>query len=85
MNTTRHSLHTPAPLAALRGAEGLLQSLMRRLRRAWAEHRQRQVALDTLATLGGLDDRTLHDLGFHRSELPSIASDPYDPTRASRG
>lgn len=85
MNTTCHSLHTPAPLSALRTVADALEGLSRRLRSAWAAHRERRVAAATFAALAGLDDRTLRDLGFHRSELQSVAHDPHDPTRTRCG
>ena len=40
-------------------------------RRVVAWHRQRQQAKATFDVLHGLDDRTLRDLGFHRSEITS--------------
>jgi uncharacterized protein YjiS (DUF1127 family) len=44
-------------------------------RRAYARHRQRRQARATYAALQQLDDRTLRDLGFDRSEIRSVAAE----------
>jgi uncharacterized protein YjiS (DUF1127 family) len=44
-------------------------------RRAYAHHRQRRQARAIYDALRELDDRTLHDLGFDRSEITSIAAE----------
>lgn len=54
-----------------------LGGLFETLRRAWARlaerwHRHR-VYRTTYEELSRLDDRTLQDLGLHRSDIPSIA------------
>jgi uncharacterized protein YjiS (DUF1127 family) len=54
--------------AALRGAAALV-------RRTVARWKQRQLERATYETLQGLDTRTLRDLGFHRSELMSVAAE----------
>lgn len=59
----------PAPL--LRRAVLALRDAMRRLA---MEHRRRRLERATLLTLQSLDARTLRDLGFDRSEMPSIAN-----------
>jgi uncharacterized protein YjiS (DUF1127 family) len=43
------------------------------LRRAWANYRTYRAARETVRALRGLDDRSLHDLGYHRSEIDSVA------------
>jgi len=44
-------------------------------RRTSARHRQRQRARETYEVLRRLDDRTLRDLGFERSEIASVAAE----------
>ncbi|HEX2541865.1 MAG TPA: DUF1127 domain-containing protein [Caldimonas sp.] len=48
---------------------------------AWRRHRQ---ARSTYLSLSELDERTLRDLGFRRSELASIAQDAAWPHRSER-
>jgi len=53
-------------------------------RRAHARHRQHQEAKAIYDTLWDLDDRTLRDLGFDRSEITSLAAEVTgraEPTR----
>ena len=40
-----------------------------------ARYRQHRRAMETRAELAQLDDRVLHDLGFDRSEIASIAAE----------
>ena len=40
----------------------------------WVAYQQRRRYRMTIGTLGALDDRTLHDIGLHRSEIESYAS-----------
>lgn len=47
-----------------------IANLLRTLRDALRRRKQARV---TYEALRGLDDRTLRDLGFHRSELSSVA------------
>jgi len=44
-------------------------------RRAYARHRQRRRAKASYDALCELDDRALRDLGFHRSEIRSVAAE----------
>jgi|GEM_PF-3053357 len=44
-------------------------------RRAYARYRQRREASALRETLRQLDDRMLHDLGFDRSEISSVAAE----------
>lgn len=43
--------------------------------RAWLTYRRRRHARATYSALSDLDDRTLRDLGFHRSEIWSVAAE----------
>jgi uncharacterized protein YjiS (DUF1127 family) len=40
----------------------------------WVAYQRRRRYRMTVGTLGALDDRTLHDIGIHRSEIESFAS-----------
>lgn len=53
-------------------------------RRAYLRHRQRQEAKATYDALRQLDDRALHDLGFDRSEIRSIAAEAAGEAEYSR-
>jgi uncharacterized protein YjiS (DUF1127 family) len=78
------SILSPAGLPRLPAAvRAALQRLRARLRRAYARWHERRLQRDTYRSLCELDDRTLHDLGFDRSELwPAMRID--DPTRMPR-
>ena len=43
--------------------------------RGLALYRQRRRVMATREALEQLDDRVLHDLGFDRSEIPSVAAE----------
>ena len=64
---TLHSLRLPAPAAA-----GPFARFAAELIEAWRRNSLRRA---TLQTLHSLDDRTLHDLGFHRSEIGGLAAE----------
>jgi uncharacterized protein YjiS (DUF1127 family) len=71
----------PLPRSVLRR---VMQVLRARLRRAISRWQRRQVAYGAYRTLCELDDRTLCDLGLHRSEIwPAMIHS--DPTRMARG
>jgi hypothetical protein len=53
-------------------------------RRVIEEWKHRQYARATYEALRGLDARVLRDLGFHRSELMSIAAEVADMTDSTR-
>ena len=68
---TLHSLCLPAPAAAGPRA-GRTPGPIAALIDAWRRQRTHRA---TLRTLHSLDDRTLRDLGFHRSEIGAIAAE----------
>jgi len=49
--------------------------IARLARRAHARFKQRRQMAEVVAELEALDDHTLHDLGFHRSEISSIGAE----------
>jgi uncharacterized protein YjiS (DUF1127 family) len=53
-------------------------------RRAHARHRQRRQARAIYDALRELDDRTLHDLGFDRSEITSAAAEATGEAECTR-
>jgi uncharacterized protein YjiS (DUF1127 family) len=53
----------------------LMETIRRRVHRARAHYRQRREARGTHDALHELDDRALHDLGFDRGEISSIAQE----------
>lgn len=81
MNTfLENRLHRPsAPL--LRAAEAAWRGLARHFGRCAAAWQRHGDAAAAARALDRLDDRTLRDLGIHRSELLAIAHDPCDATR----
>jgi len=65
-----------------------LARLLRHVLDAWLRWRQarlqRRTAAATRAMLQHLDDRTLHDLGFHRSEIGSVSAELAGLARVDR-
>ncbi|MGH6624707.1 MAG: DUF1127 domain-containing protein [Burkholderiaceae bacterium] len=55
--------------------------MTRRLVDAWCRY---QLARATYRALRGLDERTLHDIGFHRSEIFSVAAEIGGAVEATR-
>lgn len=51
----------------------MLEAVWAFARRAYARHKQQRRAARTYQALSGLDDHTLRDLGYDRSELRSVA------------
>lgn len=85
MQTTLHTLCLPRHLILSRLLEQGLRDARLRLQRWHAAARERRHARDVLMSLRSLDDRTLRDIGFHRSEIAAtaaIAGHPIDPDRA---
>jgi hypothetical protein len=54
---------------------GTLRAVQAYMRRVAERYRQLQEAHAVYEALDGLDDHTLHDLGFDRSELASVAAE----------
>jgi uncharacterized protein YjiS (DUF1127 family) len=80
--SARQTSHTPDQAAtALRSFTlgeiivVVLQAAGAIARRAHARHKQRREARAIYDALRQLDDRTLHDLGFDRSEMTSVAAE----------
>jgi uncharacterized protein YjiS (DUF1127 family) len=53
-------------------ASGMAAGAGARVKIAWRGFRKRMRIRDTIAQLRTLDDRTLKDIGIHRSEIVSI-------------
>jgi uncharacterized protein YjiS (DUF1127 family) len=73
----------PTGWAAVRDA--IVRAIVDPVRAVVAWWQRRRKADETYAALAGLDARTLHDLGFDRSELSSVAAEiagTVDRTRA---
>jgi uncharacterized protein YjiS (DUF1127 family) len=67
----QHTLRLPTPRVTGSVADAATR-LIHRFVAAW--HRQRMHRA-TVETLSALDDRTLHDLGFHRAEIAGVAAE----------
>jgi len=69
-----HQRARAARSSAIRGLiAAFLSQASESFRRARARHREYRDARETVQALRGLDDRTLHDLGYDRSEIESVA------------
>lgn len=82
MQPTLITLYTPAHRSAFGIGARLLRRLSDWARRRYAEHRQRAAVRRLAPMLAELDDRTLRDLGLHRSQLAALAYAPRDAERA---
>lgn len=88
------TLHRAARAHASHVMRQIIASAARRavgyVRKVWAQIEQSRQTHATIRALSSLDSHTLRDLGFHRSEIPSIAAQiaaarkPHEcaPTRA---
>ena len=78
MNASPGTAATPLPGASPSAADRL-DAVLRRasawLSQAFERHRRRRHARAIFRALHELDDRTLRDLGFHRSEIWSVAAE----------
>jgi uncharacterized protein YjiS (DUF1127 family) len=63
------------PRGWLHAVASAMRALADALRARAAERRRRRLARETFVVLNGLDGRTLRDLGFHRSEIASVANE----------
>lgn len=76
---TRYALYQAARARRAAALDALVRAVIRNaggfLRRAWERHRQHRNTRAIFSALSELDDRTLHDLGFHRSEILSVAAE----------
>jgi len=76
---TLHSLRFPVPPAArpLAGlaARPIVRPIVRPIAALIDAWRRQRMQGATLRTLHSLDDRTLRDLGLHRSEIAGIAAE----------
>jgi uncharacterized protein YjiS (DUF1127 family) len=62
-------------------AGGAARSIARMVAKAFVEVRKQIAIRATVAELRSLDDRTLSDIGLHRSEIDSIAWVGFDRIR----
>ena len=72
----------PAPWALL--VEAALRAAARLLRRHFAAWQQQRQARQNHLALRGLDERTLRDLGFDRSEIGSLVTEIGDQATPTR-
>jgi uncharacterized protein YjiS (DUF1127 family) len=56
-------------------AGGPIRAVAARAAGAFTRMRKHAAERRTLAQLGALDDRTLRDIGLHRTEIPSVAGE----------
>lgn len=75
--THRAFMLTGKTIAALKTVRAILL-------RAYERYRQHRKASGIRDVLGGLDDRTLRDIGIDRSEIASVAAELTGQTEASR-
>jgi uncharacterized protein YjiS (DUF1127 family) len=85
---TSTQFHASARASRSRAIGQFIASIVRAIRdgarRTFARIEQRQQARATMLALSALDSHTLRDLGFHRSEIPSIAAEAVGVLEPSR-
>jgi uncharacterized protein YjiS (DUF1127 family) len=59
----------------------LTRRITSRLRDAWAAFLAYRIERETVRMLQSLDNRTLKDIGLHRSEIESLAHNPASERR----
>jgi uncharacterized protein YjiS (DUF1127 family) len=64
-----------------RPAKSLTHRLAGRLHDAWAAFLAYRIERETVRLLQSLDNRTLKDIGLHRSEIESLAHNPASERR----
>ena len=84
-----HAAHAHRSIKVMQIVERTLRAVGAALERMIIKWRQRRLERATYLALRGLDDRTLRDLGFHRSEIRAIAAEvdrdaEYSRARAER-
>jgi uncharacterized protein YjiS (DUF1127 family) len=67
-----------------KGLRSLLRKVAAIVKRALLRYRQRQQSIAIYHALNELDNRTLHDLGFDRSEITSVAAEVTGEAEYSR-
>lgn len=76
---TTYALYQAARARRAAALDALVRGVIRHaggfLRHAWERHQRRRDTRAIFNALSELDDRTLQDLGFHRCEILSVASE----------
>ena len=75
------ALSVRAPLSSPGRIWGARRSLLRLLERTWRSYWDHQARRASMMLLHSLDDRTLSDIGFQRSEIHSVVFGSPDHVR----
>ena len=62
----------------------VINAMFRRLRNVWRYIRREREIARSIALLANLEDRTLHDIGLHRSQIPHVARYGLDDSARGR-